>query len=230
MFYITGDTHGEFSRIERFCNAMNPTPDDTLIILGDAGINFHGGLRDVIRKEQLAQLPITVFSIHGNHEMRPGTIASYHTTEWCGGQVYVEDAFPKLLFAADGEVYDLGGLDTLVVGGAYSIDKYYRLAHGWAWWPDEQPSPAIKEKVERVLAARDWEIDVVLSHTTPLRYEPVECFIPDIDQSKVDKSTEEWLDGIEQRLDYGHWYAGHYHTEKDIDRLSILFEGIREWK
>ena len=156
MFYITGDTHGEFSRIERFCNAMNPTPDDTLIILGDAGINFHGGLRDVIRKEQLAQLPITVFSIHGNHEMRPGTIASYHTTEWCGGQVYVEDAFPKLLFAADGEVYDLGGLDTLVVGGAYSIDKYYRLAHGWAWWPDEQPSPAIKEKVERVLAARDW--------------------------------------------------------------------------
>ena len=229
MFYITGDTHGEFSRIERFCNAMNPTPDDTLIILGDAGINFHGGLRDVIRKEQLAQLPITVFSIHGNHEMRPGTIATYHTTEWCGGQVYVEDAFPKLLFAADGEVYDLGGLDTLVVGGAYSIDKYYRLAHGWAWWPDEQPSPAIKEKVERVLAARDWEIDVVLSHTTPLRYEPVECFIPDIDQSKVDKSTEEWLGTIEAKLKYQHWYCGHYHIEKDIDRLSILFESIREF-
>ena len=36
MFYITGDTHGEFSRIERFCETMNPTPDDTLIILGDA--------------------------------------------------------------------------------------------------------------------------------------------------------------------------------------------------
>ena len=41
---------------------------------------------------------------------------------------------------------------------------------------------------------------------------------------------QEWLDGIEERLDYGHWYAGHYHTEKDIDKLSILFEGIREWK
>jgi 3-oxoacid CoA-transferase subunit A len=161
--------------------------------------------------------------------MRPGTIASYHTTEWCGGQVYVEDAFPKLLFAADGEVYDLGGLDTLVVGGAYSIDKYYRLAHGWAWWPDEQPSPAIKEKVERVLAARDWEIDVVLSHTTPLRYEPVECFLPAIDQSKVDKSTEEWLGTIEAKLKYQHWYCGHYHIEKDIDRLSILFESIREF-
>ena len=61
MFYITGDTHSEFNRIERFCNAMNPTPDDTLIILGDAYINFHGGLRDVIKKEQLTQLPITLF-------------------------------------------------------------------------------------------------------------------------------------------------------------------------
>ena len=229
MFYITGDTHGEFSRIERFCNAMNPTPDDTLIILGDAGINFHGGLRDVIKKEQLVQLPITVFSIHGNHEMRPGTIASYHTTEWCGGQVYVEDDFPNLLFAVDGEVYDLDGIQTMAIGGAYSIDKYYRLSHGWGWWPDEQPSPAIKEKVERVLAARDWEIDVVLSHTTPLRYEPVECFIPDIDQSKVDKSTEEWLGTIEAKLKYRHWYCGHYHIEKDIDRLSILFESIREF-
>ena len=94
----------------------------------------------------------------------------------------------------------------------------------------EQPSTAVKAKVERVLAERKWKIDAVLSHTVPLKYEPVEVFLSFIDQRKVDKSTEEWLDGIEKRLDYGHWYAGHYHTEKDIDRLSILFEGIREWK
>ena len=60
-------------------------------------IHFHGGLRDA-KKELLAQLPITLFGIHGNHEMRPGTIASDHTTVWCGGQVYVEDTCPNLLF------------------------------------------------------------------------------------------------------------------------------------
>ena len=38
MFYITGDTHGEFSRIERFCERIEPRQDDTMIILGDAGI------------------------------------------------------------------------------------------------------------------------------------------------------------------------------------------------
>ena len=130
----------------------------------------------------------------------------------------------------DGEVYDLGGIEAIAIGGAYSIDKSYRLAHGYGWWPDEQPSPAIREKVEGVLERRGWKIDVVLSHTTPLRYEPVESFLPGVDQSKVDKCTEKWLGAIEEKLDYRHWYCGHYHIEKDIDRLSILFETIREFR
>ena len=48
-----------------------------------------------------------------------------------------------------------------------------------------------------------------------------------VDQSRVDKSTEEWLDTIEQRLDYKRWYCGHYHTEKTIDRMTFMFESIR---
>lgn len=64
---------------------------------------------------------------------------------------------------------------------------------------------------------------MVLSHTVPLRYEPTEAFIPGIDQSQVDKSTEEWLGEIEKKLKYERWYAGHYHTEKVIDKLRIMF-------
>lgn len=81
MFYITGDTHGEFSRIEQFCERIKPTMDDTMIILGDAGINYYGGWRDIHKKQRLAKLPITLFCIHGNHEIRPGTLPCYHTTE-----------------------------------------------------------------------------------------------------------------------------------------------------
>ena len=69
----------------------------------------------------------------------------------------------------------------------------------------------------------------MLSHTTPLKYEPVEVFLSGVDQRKVDKSTEEWLDGIEDRLDYQKWYCGHYHTEKKIDKLEIMFENVREF-
>ena len=138
MFYITGDTHAEFGRIEQFCERISPTREDVLIILGDAGINYHGGWRDRNLKRRLAELPLTLFSIHGNHEQRPATIASYHTATWNGGEVYVEDEYPNLLFAVDGSYYSFDGVQTLVIGGAYSVDKFYRLAYGWGWWPDEQ--------------------------------------------------------------------------------------------
>ena len=229
MLFITGDTHGQFERIVRFSERMCPSSDDAMIILGDAGFNYYGDWRDKHAKEKMAKLPITIFSIHGNHEMRPETIPSYHIRTWNGGKVYVEDAYPNLLFAIDGEIYNLDGLQTIAIGGAYSVDKYYRLSRGWHWWPDEQPSPETKAQVERALADHDWKIDVVLSHTVPLKYEPVEVFLPQIDQSSVDKTTETWLDNIEERLTYQHWYAGHYHTEKNIDKLSLLFESIQEF-
>ena len=213
MIYITGDTHGSFERVESFCERMKTKRDDILIILGDAGINFSGLRYDRLKKELLEELPITIFAIHGNHEQRPYTIESYKEREWNGGIVYYEEDFPSILFAKDGEIFNLGGFQTIVMGGAYSIDKTYRLAYGYSWWEDEQPSDEIKRYVENQLDSVKWNIDVVLSHTTPLKYEPVEVFMTGVDQSKVDKTTEIWLDKIENRLSYKKWYCGHYHTE-----------------
>ncbi|MEA4821022.1 MAG: hypothetical protein VB122_02120, partial [Erysipelotrichales bacterium] len=45
-----------------------------------------------------------------------------------------------------------------------------------------------------------------------------------ISQDTVDKSTEEWLGKIEERLDYRKWYCGHYHTRKKIDKVQFMFE------
>lgn len=226
MIYITGDTHGQFERIENFCRRYGTGKDDVMIILGDAGINFSGGLRDQIKKEYLESLSVTIFAIHGNHERRPWTIDSYQEKRWHGGVVYYEKEYPSLLFAKDGEIFDLDGKKAIVIGGAYSIDKMVRLIYGYGWWPDEQPSEEIKQYVESQLDRLNWKVGVVLSHTTPLKYEPIEVFLAGIDQSKVDKSTEEWLDRIEDRLKYEKWYCGHYHTEKKIDRLEILFENV----
>lgn len=226
MIYITGDTHGSFERVERFCERFGTSREDILIILGDAGINFSGGWRDRMKKELLESLPVTIFAIHGNHEQRPQTIGTYKEKMWHGGKVYYEEEYPDLLFAKDGEVFELDGKKAIVMGGAYSVDKMMRLMYGYGWWPDEQPSEEIKRDVERKLDELGWKVDVVLSHTTPLKYEPVEVFLKGIDQSEVDKSTEEWLDGIEDKLDYRKWYCGHYHTEKKIDRVEIMFENF----
>lgn len=129
-----------------------------------------------------------------------------------------------ILFAVDGEVYNFNGYKCIVIGGAYSVDKHYRLAHGLNWWPDEQPDDEIKATVEQRLAALGYKIDIVLSHTCPRKYEPTEVFLSGIDQSAVDKSTEDWLDGIENRLDYMKWYCGHYRTRKQINKMQFMYE------
>lgn len=123
----------------------------------------------VVKKEWISSLPITLFCIHGNHEMRPASISSYKTREWHGGTVWFEDEFPNIFFAKGGEVFDFAGKKCIVIGGAYSVDKPWRLAYGYPWFEDEQPSAEVKADVEKKLDELDWKIDIVLSHTLRLR-------------------------------------------------------------
>ena len=230
MTFVTGDTHGEFMRIAYFCRRMKTSKDDIMIILGDAGINYSLNSRDKAVKEYLKKLPITFFCIHGNHEARPAFIDTYKLIDWHGGKVYAEEEYPNILFAKDGEIYEfeteVGVQKCVVIGGAYSVDKWYRLRNGWEWFEDEQPSDEIKQEVEAALEKNDWTVDIVLTHTCPIKYEPVEWFLSGLDQSTVDKSTEEWLGKIEEKLTYSKWYCGHYHGNKKIDKMQFMFESV----
>ena len=226
MIYITGDTHGDFSIIESFCFHNKTTLSDVLIILGDVGINYFCDPYDRKLKEKLSNLPITLFCVHGNHEKRPESIASYKEVEYFGGVVYMEPTFPNLLFAKDGEIFEFNGKSCVVVGGAYSIDKAIRILNGWGWWDDEQPSEEIKKRVVERLGAENWSVDIVLSHTCPFKYMPTEAFLPGIDQNYVCNETEEWLDTIEEKLNYSRWYCGHFHIEKEIHKMRFLYRSI----
>lgn len=228
MVYITGDCHGDFERITEFCeDACTTSEEDILVILGDAGINYFGDPNDRELKAQLAELPITLLCIHGNHEQRPETINTYEEVEWEGGIVYVEQEYPNLLFAKDGEIYNLDNRRCIAIGGAYSVDKFSRTPYV-NWWPDEQPSDEIMAQVETRLAEEHWCVDTVFSHTCPQKYIPREEFLPNINQAAVDRSTEEWLDSIEDRLTYDIWYCGHWHADKRDGNVVFMFEDYRE--
>lgn len=226
MTYITGDTHGDFRRYYAFAARTEPAPDDVMIILGDAGLNYFGDENDRMRKLFVNGFPFTTFCIHGNHEMRPYDVPGMKMKEYRGGMVWYEEEFPHTLYAKDGEIFDFDGYSCIVIGGAYSVDKYIRLARGYNWFSNEQPSPEIKRYVEAQLDKCGRKVDIVLSHTCPFRYEPVEVFLGGIDQTTVDTSTEEWLDTIEETVDYKKWYCGHFHTAKKTHRLQFMFEDI----
>lgn len=224
MIYITGDIHGSPEPLYELFEKCHPTAEDIIVLLGDVGVNYTGRLRDRMVKEDISALKSTFFCIHGNHENRPQNIASYKEKEWHGGRVLYEDDFPNILFPVDGDIFELEGQKCIVIGGAYSVDKFYRLRNHYNWWPDEQPTPTIKEYVEK--QAKENKIDIVFSHTCPAKYIPTECFLPGIDQSTVDRSTEDWLDTIEEMIDYKAWYLGHWHINKRIDKMHFLMHGV----
>lgn len=159
MVYITGDIHGDYNRfleLEKFCHKHNLGMNDWIVCLGDVGLNYYGkdDPREWSIKTIAADIPANLFCIHGNHERRPSRKDGYKIKEINGdicGKVWHDPHYQNQYFAIDGEVYqilaDREVLNCIVCGGAYSVDKYYRLEWGYNWWPDEQPSEKTKKKI-----------------------------------------------------------------------------------
>ena len=139
-YYITGDGHANFDKLIYFSRFNRKlTENDVIILLGDVGLNYFGKEKDNVNKQILADFPNYFLCIHGNHEERPFNIPSYRMKKWHGGSVYYETEFPNLLFAKDGEVYDFDGKKAIVIGGAYSRDKEYRILSGLhGFWMNSQ--------------------------------------------------------------------------------------------
>lgn len=226
MLYITGDTHGSYKRLRKFFRGRSVQADDLLVILGDAGLTYYGDERDEPHKNSAARLPVPLLCLRGNHDRRPETVPGLKPESRFGGTVYADEAYPGILFAVDGEIYRIQGYSVLAVGGAYSIDKEWRLAHGYNWFDDEQLTIGEMNAVEAKLAMAGWRVDVTLTHTCPLRYEPREAFFSGIDQAAVDKSMETWLDSLERRLTYRAWYCGHYHVDKQAGPVRFLYRDV----
>ncbi len=245
-FYITGDKHRNFDSVEKFCKETRTRKKDVLIFLGDCGFNYFEDKRDDKLKQRVAELNITLFCLHGNKEKRPANISTYGKRSFCGGTVYYEPKYPNILFAIDGEIYNFEGKKYFVMGGAHSVDKKYCLEKGLPYWEDEMPTPALMKHAEKRLAEHNNKVYGVLTHTCPFQYLPTEMFMTTRKNAKqsnfskflkrfpkktfepdIDRSTEYWLGELEQKIRYRYWFCGHYHVDKQIDKVIMLHKEFR---
>lgn len=225
---ITGDTHAQCARFDSIDKTLYPPDSTAIIILGDGGNNYYLDVRDTKLKRTMARLGYLFYFVRGNHEARPEDIPSMELVydDLVQGMIYYEREFPTLHYFVDGETYHIDGRRTLVLGGAYSVDKQYRLLRGWQWFSNEQLSKEEQEKIYNNLS-NEIVYDLVLSHTCPLSWEPRELFLSMIDQSTVDDSMEKWLERVEQKIDYNFWLFGHFHGNKIVnDNAAMLFDEI----
>lgn len=241
---MTGDTHGRVNERIMQMPEFIRNEDTALIILGDAGINFYLNKTDHKNKKVLNNWGMKIYCVRGNHEERPEMLDTMivQKDRDVSGPVYVEPEFPNIRYLMDGGIYTINGLRTLVIGGAYSIDKWYRLrralvletedhmtkAHRAGWFDNEQLTAEEQQSILNSVSGKDF--DVVLSHTCPISWEPIHLFLSGVNQSGVDKTMENFLEQVKDSCTWRRWYFGHYHADEDIfttdGKVKMLFQSI----
>lgn len=147
--------------------------------------------------------------------------------------VFFEKEYPSIKYLIDGEVYNFNGHTALVIGGAYSVDKYYRLANyknkrGWSgWFKDEQLTAEEMSAIEHRYKGQHF--DFVLSHTCPYSYEPTDMFLSFVDQSTVDNSMEKWMDEFRRTITYNVWAFGHFHNDRvEAPHIEMFYNDFED--
>jgi len=184
------------------------------IILGDTGFLWPGNEEaETYNYKKLAKRPFPVLYVAGNHEPVLGRYDLPEVDIGIGEKaVLVNKEKPFVAYLKRGKIYTIENYKFLVLGGALSIDKVYRIP-GKSWWEQEYWSNDEKTAVFRLLE-NDSNFDYVLSHTGPGR---INRAINNVDGGFVPKIRDEVSalnEIIDERITCKQWFCGHWH--KDI--------------
>ena len=228
MIYITGDMHGDIQTFKDIMGKITCKLENTLIVLGDLGANYYLNKTDKKFKNIISQYNINLFVIRGNHDANPANLNYMKEIKKYENIGYIEEEYPNIFYAKNGEVYNIENNTFLVLGGAYSVDKWYRLEKGYKWFADEQMT---EEEKQNFWNKNIIKVDTILSHTCPYANRPIHLFLTQIDQSSVDNSMEKFLDEVKLKVEYKNWFFGHYHADEKVEEdMYMLYNGIIHYK
>ena len=130
--YITGDCHGGFQRFttRNFPQLKEMDRDDYMILAGDFGGVWGGEQTDGHQLDWLEDKPFTTLFVDGNHE-NFDLLRACPEQKWHGGRVH--EVRPHVLHLMRGQVFNIGGLPWVTMGGAASPDI--------GGWPPHPPPP-----------------------------------------------------------------------------------------
>jgi len=225
MIFVIGDIHRDvdIGKLEpkNFPEGQKLTKEDYVIICGDTALTWDRGISTKYWQNWLDEQPWTTLWCDGNHE-NFSELETYPIEEWNGGKVHkINNSIYHLM---RGEIFELDGEKFFVMGGADSIDKDWRIP-GISWWSEEMPSYQEMEYAMSNLDKHDWCVDYVITHCAPANVQY--SLNPQYTQDGLTK----FLFEIDKKLDFKHWYFGHYHEDKEVDdKHTCLYQKVKRIK
>lgn len=232
--HICGDLHGHYDMhkltTKSWPEQKELNKDDFLIILGDAGIVWSTDPEDKTEKnlrEWLNDKPFTTLFIDGNHENFE-RLNQYPEIEFYGGKAH--QISHSIFHLMRGEVFTFAGKTVFTMGGGFSIDKESRR-NRISWWQEELPAFEELKNGMFTLAKQDMKVDYVLSHTCShstfkLLELQVNGWNASLKKDPEENSLRDFLEWIEEKVKYTHWYLGHFHVDLEVDKKhSVLYNG-----
>ncbi len=217
MIYVTGDTHGDYSRF-RDPAVKKLRRGDTLIICGDFGFFWDGSRKEKSIIKKIIGKGYTVAFLDGCHE-NFDILESFPITEWNGGKARVIDK--KLVHLMRGQVYTIEGKKIFTFGGGHSQDFDFRRSSD-NWWKREKPSH--EEIIEAIdnLKRHDNTVDYVITHEPPVSLK--DCLNVDVLQRL---EVHALFEDIIKTCSYQKWFFGKCHIDKHIPiKFFAVFNNV----
>lgn len=169
---FAGDTHGNLSHLRYLIQVAVKERTHILFVLGDFGYWEHQqtGAIFLDKLNKLAEdNGITVYFLDGNHDNR-AELFNRHVTQDDQGFTNVR---PNIRYADRGHRWEWAGVRFIALGGAYSVDKEYRLLlerkskrrAGTLWFPGEEMTD--REMLD--ILKDETPVDIMLAHDKPAK-------------------------------------------------------------
>ena len=175
---VAGDTHGNQGHLRYLIRMANAHDCSRIFVVGDFGYWEHTRegreFLDEVNHYALNQAMLVYFC-DGNHDKTSLLVDKYQEVSDHEGFLKVRDF---IRYASRGHRWDWGGLRFIALGGAYSIDKGWRLAmekqHPGKypleslWFPEEEMSD---EDMDAILKDTS-PVDIIMAHDMPRGSDP----------------------------------------------------------
>lgn len=218
MLYLTGDTHGDVSRLKSFKRLFRHKKRDYVCICGDFGVVWDGGAAEQKSLHFLEGLDCDVLFLEGTHD-NLDRLEGYPTVEYHGGQA--GQLGKNIFWLRRGEIYTLDDLSVLAIGGGESEDADEREP-GVSWWSGEMPTPEELSAIREKLAARQNTVDIILTHSHPR----IDLGAISHGEAHLNHLTA-FLGELLHTLTYRHWYFGGSHLDRQISpKITAVFEKV----